>query len=414
MNSKGFIAWLGFENAPNLSKSKPLGRFLGFILSLFAITYIILCAYLTVEVARAAFRIAPYSSETDGVALRNIGLVFAAFVSAPFLVWRTNSAAKQARISEETLFNQRFEAASNNLAARRETSSVATENEKTIVVREIEDDLVLRATSIDTLEGLSSERKDVAPRVVRLLASYVRSNFTASNLENSEGLERYRVPRLDLQSAVDVMGRLLKLAAEVDSSNWRLNLKGCNFDGVQFRGESFQAVDFSGSRFEGARFFNVNLDGAIFAQCLLSRVDFHSSSLKGARFNYCILNRPEVPAGGWYSPFDGAMLYGADFSGADLSAVTFLGEPKDIENTFGNGDTITRWDIGVPTKEDLKLLQRSLRHRLTTDQLVHVDEVKKSGFQNWSPFGDNDIVTGVQRKEHYERLNLNEFPYIGW
>ena len=143
MKSKKLVEWLGFADPPDFSKSKSIGRFLGFAISFFAIFYVIFCAYLFLDMLRAVFHVHPYNSDNRGAELRGMGLLLAALIGAPFVIWRTNSAAKQARISEEALFNQRYEAASVGLAARRETTRVVDVKDEAIL-REIEDDLVQR------------------------------------------------------------------------------------------------------------------------------------------------------------------------------------------------------------------------------------------------------------------------------
>lgn len=412
-----FIEWLGFNSRPDYSRAKPLGVFLGFSLSAVALLLLVAAGITLFDFLKAATRTGPYSSDFDGSAIRNIGLVLAALLGAPFVVWRSVVAAKQAQIADEALFNDKIDAAAHGLTSRLEVTRTVENDGGPTVLREWADDLVTRSAAIDRLEGLVSERPDVAPRIVRLIATYVRGNFPKQNDEITEPPFRRRIPRLDLQRSIDAIGRLLEMAQRVDPGHWRLDLKGCDFDGVDFRGGFFRAVDFSGSRFEGSLFDYANLDGCILQNSLLNFASFVKTNMKGVRMDFCILNRPDSSSRGVLPSVNLGNLFGATFVGADISALDYLGGKNEIAQTFGTRDTnvSSRIRAKMPDEDlhDRASTLRELRGELsiTEEEQECVSQLEATGFQRWSPYDSSDLATVHLLGKFFEELDMKRWPY---
>lgn len=409
-----YLGWLGFREKFDLSNARRLGAFFGFLIVLLAIATGALGLLLVFDLFRAVLRLEPYSQDITGEAARNIGLLLVGIFGAPFLIWRTVVAAKQVRIADETLFNEKITAAGADLAANKEISRKKRISGQKHFYRQITEDLVVRAAAIDRLEGLCSEKLDLAPRVSRLLAAYIRTNFPCKNLVATSLPFRTRTPRMDLQRAVDALGRVHKLAIEVDHSNWRLDLQGVNFDGVSFEGGFFRAANLRGSRFEASSLRDSNLEGAILNNSLLNFADFFGADMTGAKLHGVKITEQNFFGGS----FSGASTKGISFVAADLSGVRFLGGKEKISQTFGTKDTILHPQLRSDEMNDqefgraLSLYQyKKDGNLITADEAVLLARLLETGFQNWSAFDSDDLATGHHLAKLYQELGLKKWPY---
>ncbi|WP_179380282.1 pentapeptide repeat-containing protein [Jannaschia marina] len=404
-----FLEWLGLTDLPNFSRARPLGAFLGFVL--------MLCVLLGLAVAVAAVaRLAGAMLGLDGgpmdsALVRNLGLLLVALFGAPFLVWRTMVAQRQADTADAALLNEKIRDAATGLSARRQVSG---DDERD----RWEDDVVARVRAIDTLEALAGERPDEARRIERLLASYVRGTFPARSLEPTEELERRKAPRLDLQAAVSALGRLHGVLVARGEVDYRLDLRTCDFDGVDFSDGNFFAADLAGSRMEGAVFQSAIFDGCRLWGCLLNYGAFHGANFKGAKFDRATLNKP-IPATGGMNEFVLAeTLIGATFIGADMRAVDYLGEGGDDACTFGTSDTRLNENLlsNETSQSDLRLASRA-RSRAKRGQPLKASEddalrkVDASCLRHWSHVKNGDLMLGGQVSDFYEALDMKRWPY---
>lgn len=413
-NSKSsLLTWLGFHQVANFNKSKLLGGFFGTLIVLFCFIFLLSVFLSLKDFIWAALKMSPYNTSYDGSALRNTGLVVVALLGAPFLIWRTVIAAKQNEIAEETLNNEKVNAAAKDLAAQYERTEQIGSGPNKNYVNLIESDLVTRTGAIDRLEGLAMEQPELAPRLVRILASYVRGTFPANDLDISEEWSRRAVPRMDLQKSIDSIGMLLKVAREVDPTNWRLDLRGCNFDGVDFSKGHFFAVNFSQSRFEGSIAEDTNFEGANLSGCLLNHCWFRGANLMGANFDYCVLNRPKPDRRGMDFTISLAKdIRGLTLISADITAINYLGEPEKIRQTFGTLETQVSDEVSemMPSLEDWRLATNREKSNSTIVEKAF-KKVEKTGFDSWSPYKSNDFATGPLRMRLMKRLDLTGWPY---
>lgn len=367
----------------------------------------------------ATFRIGPFTQDSDGSAVRNIGLVLAALLSAPFVVWRSVVAAKQADTAAEALFNDKINAAAQGLLAHREVTLNEDSGETLSRFTEYEDDLVARVAAIDRLEGLAIERKDASPRITKLLAAYVRGNFPCPNLEPTEGLKLRKVPRIDLQKTIDTLGRIYELAALQDQSHWRLDLTHCDLDGVNFNGGFFRAADFSESRLEAAILDSANCEGARLQGTLLNFCSFRNTNLFGARFDRATVNRPPIRAGAFSQSLNLANIRGATFIAADLSALNHLGNTEVLSSIFVTKDTIIASEIRRkmldPSTHEYAhdLYYRSSKESLSDEDLSIVEKLTRTGFLHWSPYDSTDWATGSLLSDFRQELDIDRWPFTG-
>ena len=121
----------------------------------------------------------PNDKQEQGTALFSIlrlaGLttVLGAVIALPITITRLRLTEKQTATAEESLFNEKINAASNDLHARRQVTRY--DNGKAFDIWQA--DVTKRNSAIDRLEGLSHEYKEnygAAERVARHLSVYVR------------------------------------------------------------------------------------------------------------------------------------------------------------------------------------------------------------------------------------------------
>lgn len=420
-NSVTLREWLGFKADFDLSKARTIGVICGVFLTIFAILIVISVGAAVWNFFAASLRIGRYSADIDGTAVRNIGLSLAGLLGAPFVVWRSIIAAKQAQTAAESLFNDKISSAAQDLSARREVTRVTIEDGKENVLREWEDDVVTRVAAIDRLEGLSSERPAAAPRISRLLATFIRGNFPCLDLKPTEEITIRKIPRLDLQSAVGALGRIHRIAVDVDKSHWRLDLKSCNFDGVSFRSGHFFAADFTGSRFEASILSEGEFIGCIFRRALLNHADFWGANMTGAKFDYAIWNQPVIPSGRIAGGIWLANITGATFIAADITSGNYLGSRENLSKTFGTLDTKIN-ETAMRRRPDLKewrmahdliAARRDDKVVLSDEDVPLVEGLERSGFQNWSPYEADDGITGFNLTKFYNKMSFNRWPYAG-
>lgn len=257
-----------------------------------------------VDFMKAALHMPPYHQVNDGAAIRNIGLVLAALLGAPFVIWRSYVAAKQARIQDEALFNDKINAAAADLSARRQVTRVVhqgTENED--ILTEWQDDLVTRAAAIDRLEGLANERPDAIRRIARQLSIYVRELSreyppeTAPSHEDMNELtiwaQKLEPVRPDMESAVQTLGRLRSIPnhglREGDIDLRRANLQGFNlkdlvFDNAHLPEARLQGVRLSGFQMQGAYLFEAQMQATRLVGGEMQRANLRLARMQGAHF----------------------------------------------------------------------------------------------------------------------------------
>lgn len=182
------------------------------------------------------------------------GALIAAILGAPFIIWRTLVAQRQANTQEESLFNEKINAAAADLAARRQVTRVVNEGtDKECILTEWQDDLVTRAAAIDRLEGLANERPDATPRIARQLSIYLRElSIEFPPVKIPKDLARVArrtfvqqiVPaRPDMERAAQTLGRL----QDIEGS-------GLLSSDIDLRKTNLQAFDLRSLSFRGAKF----------------------------------------------------------------------------------------------------------------------------------------------------------------
>jgi len=334
------IDWLGLRREPDFSRA----RWLGGLISVSVVLVVLVLVGLTgFQFFKAVAGLSEFASaEAHSSAIRNSGLVLAAVIGVPFLVWRTVVAQKLADTAEESLFNDKINAAADDLHARRLVTMNPDEKENRWDYWQ--DDIVKRNAAIDRLEGLVRERPDTAERIARMLSIYVRelsaeneAQVVPKEAKPNMVLEWARALtacRSDMENAVQTLGRL-KAIEGVDPDKVPIDLRGANLQGFFLNGANFdnarlnrakmQGTNLSGAKMQGAGFYLAEMQGAILRWAMMRKAILIGAKMQGtvlsdAQMQEAHLNESQMQG----AVLDGAQIQGAIFWQTMMDSTTSL------------------------------------------------------------------------------------------
>ena len=342
-----WLNWFGFTHTPDFRKARWLSGFFGVGLSIFAFALVLAAAITLFKFLSALMHVAPYSGDTDDSAIRNIGLVLAALIGAPFIIWRSAVAAKQASIQDESLFNDKINAASRDLAARRtvtrrvrevryelndtkqtaqeirgEPVSLPVDAQNTTCgpwtfVNEEEDDLVTRAVAIDRLEGLANEHPNEASRIASMLSVYIRE--LSREFPAKEDLRKSKKSPLESN---DGSAEIPAKGPRHHRAHIREAIEHYKLNSIKYWASKLKPIRTDMERAAQTLGRLKSIEGED-TQCIL--IDLHGANLQGFDLNGCVFNDALLKearmegANLSATQLDGADLRGARMEGANLS-----------------------------------------------------------------------------------------------
>lgn len=249
-------------------------------------------------------------THTNAADIRPILFALAASIAAlgslialPLTILRLRLNTRQTATTEDSLFNDKINAAAANLAARRIVTTRIAENGKDQILTEHQDDIVTRANAIARLEALAIERPTEAPQIARMLCIYLYElsklypakpspraiwNNLHQNTENSMGLTPEQISERTGITPDDITDEAIL--------NWAKGLRPARSDMERAAQAVFRLNSMAGNRpnlthvnFQGFQLEFANLRGAIlkdanFDGCNLAYCDFGTASLVGVSF----------------------------------------------------------------------------------------------------------------------------------
>jgi len=276
------------------------------------------CVFAALIVARALYLIGFGSAEE----VNRFMVGVAAFLGAPFLIWRTWIADRQRHVSQEELYTGLLVKAVEQLGATREEK---TEDGKTKTVPNTE----VRVGAIYALEKLARDYLPLHWQIMEILCAYVRKNagppkpcleeeraiYAKAEEERTDAeraaLERRKTelkpPFVDVQTALTVIGRRSEKQRKFEKDarkGDRLDLGNCHLAAVELAGLHFEGASFGGACLEGARLAGALLEGALLLYAHLEGAWLHWAHLEGASLLYAHL--------------EGAVLLSEHLEGASL------------------------------------------------------------------------------------------------
>ncbi len=325
-------------------------------------------------------QIATWNFRFDLAKLTAMTAVLGAVVALPFTVIRLRLQHQQGETAKDALFNDKINAASRDLAARRtvtrrvrevsykingtehtaqeisgEPVSLPTDAQNIThgpwaFTNEEEDDLVTRAAAIDRLEGLANEQEEEAPRIARMLSIYVRElsrEFPAQNHPRTEWKElidpidgsppmfedeafhllNLRPDDVSLESLKKWAQGLKPIRSDMEKAAQTLgelkDIPGVTSDNIEIdlRGANLQGFDLRDVVFNEAR-----LDGARMEGADLDEAQMEGAGLDEARMELANLFRARMEGANLFrARMEGANLFWARMEGAKLTGARMEG-----------------------------------------------------------------------------------------
>lgn len=437
------LDWLHIKKVADYSTAPWLGTIVSVLLLLIAVSLVLFGIYVLLVFYGTIIGFGPFSEDKTGSAIRNLGLVLVAMFGAPLLIWRAVVAQKQVNVSEQGQITDRINKAVEGLGSEKVVRDVIEipryqkdgeawkrdENDnllpaerpdgKAIIDRETHErtspNIEVRLGAIYALERIAQDSIRDHIQVLEILCAYIRENTPAVTLEPTENLIGRPIPRVDIQTAISVIGRRSKEQVELEwQHRFRLDLRNTDLSGVDFRDGDFSAAIFHECRLEGSFFDNCKLLGTQFHGSLLNFSSFFSAKLRGTRFDHVTINRPEVVAGGMASSFNMGEVYGISVVAADITAVDYLGEPNDPSLVFGSKDTKLCVELELKRGEVKRKKTEIMRLNKAGDtaQAKKVEvELRQNFFVEWCRFDSTDGALGYEYNKLIVKLGLVGWPY---
>jgi len=265
--------------------------------------------------------------------LAAIGAIF----TLVFAYIRSFATERQTRATEESLFNDKINAAADDLHARRQVTK--SPDEKDNHWDYWQDDIVRRNAAIDRLEGLAIERPDIAPRIARMLSIYVRE-LSAENLPQvvpkretprvvpkepspqnlTNWMGRLSAIRSDMENAAQTLGRLPKIDG-VESAKVDVDLRRANLQGFALHGLTFDQAQMQGAEMQSAYLHKAKMKGADLLEAKMQRADLRKAQMQGASLSWTQMQEADLSG----TQMQGAVLIRAQMQKASLGGAQMQG-----------------------------------------------------------------------------------------
>lgn len=440
-DKKSFLDWIAFQSTFDLTKSEFVGHCFGATIILIGLA--VFCAG-GLTIVQYVYAVIQFNGDHE--AIRNIGLVAAAVLGAPFVIWRAMVAQKQANTSEQSHITDQINKAVAGLGAERKVDrigrpiSIVTNQEgieaETIIewqgspicsddyeqvtkretwqaFSETRPSIEVRVGAIYSLERLAQDSPRDHVQVMEILAAYIRENSPIDEFKKpSNNLLKRPRPRTDIQTAIDVIGRRSdeQIAIERDVK-YRVDLRHSKLSGANFTRGNFEGAIFYNCCLEGAIIRRANFRAARMQMSHLNYADFFQSDLTGAILDGANISALEAMNGSFTLA---NRTLGMSLAGADISAVNHLRTEGTHSPTFGTKDTKLHHSIAEKYQERLADIDQ-FSYLINGLEIDDADGVKQrlmnDGLLYWSPFESRDLTTGQFQKQLWDDLGMNGFPF---
>ncbi|UWP97606.1 pentapeptide repeat-containing protein [Aliiroseovarius crassostreae] len=411
-----WLNWLGYTSYPKLENCKTCGAIVGVVLAVLALTLLIAFFITLAQFLHAIWDFGESNQED----VRNIGLILAAMIGFPFIVWRAVVAHKQVETAQQDMITDRINKAVENLGATRNIKKyemVSTKGselspEGTYEVHELtEPNLEVRIGGILALERITRDDLSFHIQIMEILTAYVRENAPAPQTYFQIGLEDQPPPRKDIQTIITVLGRRSEAGKALEHrEEFRLDLRAAKLTKANFQHGDFSAVDFSDSILEGADFSRSKLIGTRLHHCQLNQTHFWKASMIGTSMDFCEMTKTTG-----FRVFSKENNGPISIMGSDLTGIESpMHQFSDI-STMGNDDT----KLSIRgEKERTKIMDKRAEVEMAAferdqdpDQAIQ-DFMETTPFRFWSPYSSRDGATWQLHYEFLKHHDLRRWPYI--
>ncbi len=315
--------WLGVREVPEWTKARWVGAGVSVAICLIALAIL--------------FRLVVSIISPSSEGVRDYGLLMSGVIGAALVGWRNMVASRQADLQDEALFNLKINAATEDLSARRQVTMVFKEDGRTVAIDQWVDDLVLRATAIDRLEGLASERPTEVVRIARLFSTYIVEISSEnppephpnrpSTAESQQWAKQLTAKRSDAERALQSLSRLNTVFG-LSRAQATISLRGANLQGFDLKGANLSYLDMSYASLDGAQLSRADLRHAELRHASVTGTDFFLADLKGANLIEANLQDTELRS---------AKLDGARFvSKLPIRETIHFADPRRVNSNVGS------------------------------------------------------------------------------
>lgn len=345
-----------------------------------------------------------------------------AVVALPFTVIRLRLTSEQNLTSTESLFNDKINAATEDLHAMQQR----WDGKQNIW----QDDVTRRNAAIDRIEGLANERPDTAPRISRLLSVYVRElsrEYPPSEMpEDTDGRDpsdwagELTARRSDMQNATQVLGRLRGIIPD-NPETITIDLSDANLQGFNLSRLNFQEANFAYSKMHNAQLSNAEMQGANLRSAELQFANLSGAQLQGAKLN----NAQTQKAHFLSTELRGADLSGAAVSGSELRNVNLqnahlwntkfqwsrfnLVDLRGADLTFANMQGARLESVAIDRRTDLSQVsfQGAAMREMDLTSAPQIESFLGD------IFGDGSVIlpSSVPWPEHWPKYALDTFSF---
>lgn len=318
------VDWLTFKRRLDFSKARWLGPLVVVIAALLVALSVATAFTLLGKALFADLLRIPGSS-------LGVGGVTVALIGAPFVIWRSIVAQKQADIAEQGLITDRINKAVEGLGAEKVVSRIGRQvfvrpseghaafqrmiggtNQirrmqwlyggtvhqfgETIdkegdwqVFSETKPNLEVRIGAIYALQRILQDSPRDHNQILQILCAYIRENAGLNPvLFDPDVCDDWLKPREDVNAAIKVIGRhtgrltnALREGLQNSNRQPRLDLQNIDLIGADLRHLQFANVDFSGSSFSHSNLANVRFKNATLEGCSFFKADTENALVDG-------------------------------------------------------------------------------------------------------------------------------------
>lgn len=395
--------WLGVSNAPNWRVARHLGPLLTVVV---AVLFVLALGSAFVVLGRTVF--------WGGEVSLGVGGLVVALLGAPFVIWGTVLKHQTVMFQKEGHMTDRINKAVEQLGAEKVVKKIIDgETQETS-----EPNIEVRIGAILSLERIAQDltRHDKGRdhvRVMEILCAYIRENTPTPSLEADADEDGPFTPRTDIQIAIDVIKRRGQEQIDIEASRkYRLDLRGCDFRGVDLSRGWFRGAIFARCRFEFAPMQMSDFSGARFDYSVMNYLDCRKAKFIGADMRHCRIDKPEPISGGFIPSINMGDVTGLSLISANIPSVQYLDEKNGC--TFGTKDTILDWELDETRDEGVKLRQglSKMGKGAGLDEVAKLQlQLSGNPFVHWSPYDGSDMATAVFLQEFRQSLSLTGWPY---
>jgi len=352
-----------------------------------------------------------------------------AVIALPFTIIRLRLTSEQTNTAIESLFNDKINAATDDLHSMRQVSKTKQDAVGNEVMQTLwQDDITRRNAAIDRIEGLANERPDTAPRISRLLSVYVRElsrEYLPFGMPDdtdggdpSEWAGELTAQRSDMQNATQVLGRLRGIVPD-NPEAITIDLSGANLQGFSLNGLDFQEANLANAEMQGAQLSNAELQRANLQNAELQFANLKGAQLQGAKLNNAKIQGAYIRQTGMQetdlssAAVFGSHLHEVSLQNADLwgarfqEAHLYLVDLRGANLTLANMQGIMLENVEMDKQTDL---ERVIFEGAAVRQMDFTSAPQIESFLG-NIFGDGSVIlpSSVAWPEHWPKHALDTF-----